>query len=320
MLSAQRKLNPVFWQEWTHQTRSGLRATIIGQVAGPLLIVGLIALCASSVINPDLSSFSTRNSRDWLMLTVWVVHAIVAARCILAGANAISREHVGQTWDALVLTGLSARQIMLGKWAAAMRRAAPWVLALTVIRLSMLPILAVLLTQRFAFWTYRRMNSGYYDGEISLTISWLPWAWILSVVATVALTVLEAACCTALGLFGSTVTRRGAAAIALAALIRFAPVAIFAGFTRYELGNMSWRYFRYTPFALADGGTSPVYQLVSPLMQWTAGRHEQALGPLLLVIGMLGLMTFVAISVALVLIRRNGALTQRQALEPALEG
>ena len=75
-------------------------------------------------------------------------------------------------------------------------------------------------------------------------VAGVAWAVPLAVVMTVVLTVLEVLCCTALGLAASAVTRRGTTAAISAILIRFTPVILFAGMTRYEVGGFSWRWWR----------------------------------------------------------------------------
>jgi len=222
----------------------------------------------------------TAPTRDLALYTIWIVHALAAARCIAAGANAISREHVGLTWDALVMTGVSARLILRGKWLGVMRHAAPWMLLLAAVRLAMLPIFMLSFVNRYA-WRYL-MNAygsgGYYGGGMSPYLDWVPWAAVTAVVVTVALTVLELMACTALGLACSAALRRGWLAMVAAFCIRFAPVFFFAAFTYYEVGDSpSWRILRFPWLSLADGGTAPLYQLALPLATWTRETHVNAL-------------------------------------------
>ncbi|MEP7289118.1 MAG: hypothetical protein ABI947_25475 [Chloroflexota bacterium] len=152
--------NPIIWQEFNHQQRSMPHFMRRGWWFGLLILIGLIAFVAASLTRLD------NPSRELALYVIWIVHAATAVRAIVAGTNAISREHVGQTWDALVLTGVSARQILLGKWRAALRRVAPWMLALGTIRLVMLPIFILALLNRFA---WRVSVSGYYNGYSSYT-------------------------------------------------------------------------------------------------------------------------------------------------------
>lgn len=308
MTALSRKSNPVFWQEITHQRRAAPRRTLIGKIVPPLFLLAILIGVPLSLSDPVIAF---RHSRDLALVSIWIVHALVAVRCIIAGANTVSREHVAQTWDSLVLTGLSARQILLGKWFAALRRAAPWIVALGTVRLAMLPVLMMAVLHRFAYFSYRRYSYGYgygYDDPVLPTVEWLPWATFAAVILTVVITLVEAACCTMLGIFASAAFKRGALAGAVAFAIRFAPVAIFAGFTRYELGAASYRWYRFAPFAFADGGTSPLYMLILPLIPWTRGRHVEALGTYGGVLLMLVGATAIAFVLTLWLMRRSGAL------------
>ncbi|MFQ3534701.1 MAG: hypothetical protein SNJ58_02390 [Aggregatilineales bacterium] len=313
MAALPRRQNPIFWQELTHQQRAAPPSTWLGKIVPPLILLAILIGVPLTLSDPVIAF---RHSRDFALVSIWVVHAVVAVRCIIAGANTVSREHVAQTWDSLVLTGMSARQILLGKWLAALRRAAPWILALGTVRLAMLPVLMMGVLHRFAYFTYRRYSYSYgytYDDFVMPTVEWLPWAAFAAVALTVLITLVEAACCTMLGIFASTAFRRGALAAVAAFAIRFAPVAIFAGFTRYELGAASYRWYRFAPFAFADGGTSPLYMLVLPLISWTRGRHVEALGTYSGVLLMLVGATAIAVLLTLWLMRMSGALSARQA-------
>jgi hypothetical protein len=300
--------NPVLWQEVTHQERSIPRW--MRWIGG----LGLILLASALVYAFSTLSKIDAPTRELALIVIWIVHAATAVRAIVAGANTISREHVGLTWDALVLTGVSARMILLGKWRAALWRVRGWALALGVVRLVMLPLFMLALINRFVYFGGYRYASSYssynnssyfYSGDFT----WVPEATILAVVMTVVLTVLDVLCCTALGLAASAIVRRGSLATAIAITIRFVPVILFAAFTRYDLGAApSYRVLRYTPFALADGGTSPLYQLVLPLMPWTQGRHVEALPGLLYATILIAVLLVVGVAAAFVAIRRTGAL------------
>lgn len=301
--------NPIFWQERTHQMRSGPRImrrfALIGPVAIALVILG-ITLTLFQIYNP---------TREFALYATWLVQAIVMVRAIIAGANVISREHVGQTWDALVLTGVSTRQILLGKWNAAMGRVGPWMLGLGVLRLATIPIYMMALTHRYAWRTLGRYTTYGYSYENLPTIEWLAWASFVAVVATVLLTVLEVMACTALGMAASAVMRRGMTALAFAFSIRFTPVVLFAAFTRYELGGNArvWRVMEFTPLALADSGTSPLAVLSLPLVMWTRGDHERALGGVLLAVLLLGGIMISSLAVSWLAIRLSRALPHSRA-------
>lgn len=296
--------NPIEWQETRHQQVSTVALIRRWWPLGPLGLaatVGLVALTLRDMTSP---------TRELALLVIWIVHALTGARAIAAGANAVSREHDGQTWIPLILTGVSARRILVGKWLGVMHQTAPWMLALGAVRLAMLPIFMLAFTNRFAWRvSYRSMYSsaGYYYPASA--IDWVEWAALLAVVMTLMLTVLEIMACTALGLAASAVIKRGWLALIAAICIRFAPVILFAAFTRYEVGlGPSWRLLRFTPLALADSGSAPLYQLSLPLTSWTTFAHEQALPGILLAAALLVCLLAGALLVAWGAIRAAGAL------------
>lgn len=57
-----------------------------------------------------------------LLIFTTALHFMLMYRALALTANSITRETQGSTWELLVLTGLDARQIVLGKWWATVRR------------------------------------------------------------------------------------------------------------------------------------------------------------------------------------------------------
>ncbi|MEP6988468.1 MAG: hypothetical protein ABI970_22890, partial [Chloroflexota bacterium] len=221
--------NPIEWQE-THQQNGQSVRSRLGMWLGLGLLaisIGMIALTMSDLSTP---------TQQLAVYVIWIVHAVTAARSISAGANAISREHVGKTWDSLVLTGVSTRQILMGKWLGVLNRSAGWMAIFGAVRLVMLPVFMLSLVYRYA-WYSSGSVSQYYGDRLVDTVSWVAWAAVVAVVMSVVLTVLEVLTCTALGMAASAWTRRGWTAMIVAFCIRLIPVALFAGFTRYEIGN-----------------------------------------------------------------------------------
>jgi len=299
--------NPITWQELTHQERTTPRFLRRWWVLGPFMLALMIVGVAITLTQVDYPT------RELGIYMIWIVHIATALRALIAGANVISREHVGQTWDSLVMTGVSARQIMFGKWRAALRRSGPWMVALGTIRLAMIPIFFLALANVYAWGIsyYSRYGNYGYD-EYPMDVSWVPWAALLAVVSSVVLSILDVMACTAIGMAASAVTRRGILAGVVALSVRFAPVAIFGAFTRYELGNRAHPYavLRFAPFAIADGGTSTISRLSVPLTGYSQITHVDALGGLVLVVLALVAMIVVALMVAWLAIRLTGALPE----------
>jgi len=304
--------NPIEWQETHHQRRNTVPLIRRWRLLGPLALVfavGVVALTLHNVASP---------TRELALMVVWIIHALTGARALAAGANAVSREHDGQTWIPLILTGVTVRQILIGKWLGVLHQVAPWMLALGTLRLAMLPIFMLAFTNRYAWrFGYRYNMSGYYYDPYA-AIDWVAWAAVAAVIMTVVLTVLEVMCCTAIGLAASAVIKRGWLAMIVAICVRFAPVVLFAAFTRYEVGlGPSWRLLRFTPLALADSGSAPLYQLALPLTSWTGGAHESALPGLLLAAGLLVVLLGGALFVAWAALRAAGALPYQPRSAPA---
>ncbi|MBL8160799.1 MAG: ABC transporter permease subunit, partial [Anaerolineae bacterium] len=289
MVALAGRANPIEWLESRYQHRS---TPAFARRWWPLLPLG--AGWAVAVIALTLQDVRA-STREYAILLIWIVHALAASRAIVAGANAVSREHVSQTWDTLVLTGVSVRRILMGKWLAVLRQIAPWMLVLGAVRLALLPVFMLAFVNRFA-WRTAYGSSGYMSYGYSGTsyLDWVAWAAFVAVAATVLLTLLEMMACSALGLAASAVLRRGWPAMAAAFIVRFLPVILFAGFTRYEVGAApSWRVLRFPPLSLADGGSASLYQLVLPETNWTFGTHSNALPGLLMVAVMLSAMLLV---------------------------
>lgn len=304
------RANPIEWLESRYQRRSAPAFA-----RRWWLLLPLAAGCAVAVI-----AFTLRDvrapTRDYAIILIWIVHALAASRAIVAGANAVSREHVGQTWDTLVMTGVSARRILFGKWLAVLQQVAPWMLVLGAVRLALLPIFMLAFVNRFA-WRTAYNSSGYMGYAGAAYLDWAPWAALAAVVFTVLLTALEMMACSALGLAASAALRRGWPALAAAFIVRFLPVILFAGFTRYEVGAApSWRVLRFPPLSLADGGSAALYQLALPLSNWTYSAHSSALPGVLLVTGMLSAMLLLALLVAWRAIRAAGALPHSAPVTP----
>jgi hypothetical protein len=313
--------NPIIAQEVNYQRRSDSRPFRAFMDISPLILIVAILLILASLQRIDYPT------REFALYTIWIIHALTAVRAVSAGVNAISREHVGQTWDALVLTGISARKIFFGKWRAALRRSAPWMLALGTMRLAMLPVFTMAILNRLA---WRNLVRGYYNfssysgatSDFYYNVEWVAWAAVVAVIATVALTMLEVLFCTALGLAASATIRRTVPAAVVALSLRFLPVALFAGFARYELGDAPlYRLARYAPFAMADAGTSPLMQLVWPLFPWRYinDLHVRALEGLLMATLLLVLGLAVSVAVAWFAIRSSGALPHEVPFEDEFE-
>jgi hypothetical protein len=301
-------MNPILWQERTYKERRAPRWSRGGMIVGVAFVITLIVCAYALLINAP-----GYNTTRMALFTVWIVHFAAGVRALMVGANVISREHVGQTWDALVLTGVSARRILLGKWLAALYAVRGWMLVLGAVHVAMLPIFSLGLLKTFAERTMRYGSSSYYYEMERMEFTLLPWAVVLAVVAAVALTVLEMMCCTALGMAASALTKRNLSAAVLALCVRFAPVAIFALYVRYELGpRQFWQWWGRTEFSLSDVGTSATMVLALPVIPWTQGDHIRSVPGLIAAVLLLVTMTSIALTLTMFVVRRTGALPHAQ--------
>jgi hypothetical protein len=329
--------NPILWQELNHQQRHVRYVLKRWWWLGPAIIANMIMTVLITMQEPEF------RTRELAICFVWIVHIAVVIRALAAGSNAISREHVGLTWDSLVLTGISARQILLGKWRAALRRVAPWMFCLGVIRLIMLPIFLYSVLGFYA-WTGAQAynsyannnysNSPYYYNvpELEFTpVGWVPWAAVLAVTASVVLSLLEVLACTMLGIACSALTRRGTFASIVALCVRFAPVAIFLAVTYHDqdvaerltsggsyLSRLSYDILKYHPFSLADAGNAALSRLMVPFISWSYdpltdfSTHRDALIGLFLATALLIFLLAGSYFVAWMSIRHHGALPEER--------
>ena len=204
--------NPIEWLENRYQRHSTPRALRrLSLFLGPATLLVVLTVIALTLLRVESAT------REFAIGTVWFAQAVVAIRCIAAGANVISREHMSQTWDTLVLTGISARKILMGKWLAVLRQVVPWMVSLATLRLFMLPIFMMGSANRYAWYIIFHTGTSrarFYNGfEV---IGWVPWGVGVSVFGTIILT--------ALGFSRLTEVKTGAARRFLhAALNRIAP-------------------------------------------------------------------------------------------------
>lgn len=215
----------------------------------------------------------------------WMVHALVVLRGLLMGASLISREHESQTWEALILTGVSARQVFFGKLGAAMYRARWWMIWLGAVWFGM-------------------AITAHFENTISSTGTFHA-EWIaLDPLMLFILCPLELFCSTALGIAASAITRRRTSAIVLAAVIRFAPVFFFS-ITAFTI-NSETLYF-FNDLSLADGGTLALLGLMTRI---DSEIYPHVLIGLLLSILLLSFLLTGAVLTGLFALRRSGASTE----------
>jgi hypothetical protein len=282
--------NPVARREVIHQKR---RTTFWSRYE--MLILILFAIIGSAFI------FYGASRRDFVpigIIVVWGLRAVLALRAISVASNMFSYEHDNQTWESLVLTGISARQILFGKWRAALR--STWKLA--VLFAVMLYVATVSLYINDSRYVNTSSFTPLHLFFPALGVAWVPVIAFFEVLSS-----------TALGLAASALTRRTIPAFAAAATIRFVPVLSFflIFFSAIADYTPDWAF---TFLGLGDGGTVSIMGLMF-ISSPTIRDRMQMLSGLVAAITMLALYLGISTIVALSTIHRSGALAQYQSVQ-----
>lgn len=110
--------SPVAQWELAHLRRRSQKRSKILRILDVLLVLGCIW-----VATIPLRIYVVHETRQWLFLMMFVImglHFAVGLRTLVLATNSL-RENTPGKWDSYVLTGLSAPQIVLGKWWAVVR-------------------------------------------------------------------------------------------------------------------------------------------------------------------------------------------------------
>jgi hypothetical protein len=285
-----------------HRWRS---AAIVLSLAGILAM--LFALLLWMYPSPYGQSYIWMFFPAW---SIWVLYAVTVLQAIVASTSVFG-EYTQQTWEHLIITGISIRRILLGNWLAALHRIRGWLFFLAIARIAVIPMY-VLVTLKVAL-----PMCAY--ASCVLQAPKPIWRWALAVGMaigmTVGLTVFDIACCSLIGLAVSALTRHSRLAAVFAVLLRFSPLVVFLAFG-FNDSNF-WEWWSAPPFALVDGGTAPAIQLILPLSP--SNVIFDPFWGLLLLTGALSLITLTVLIATLVILRRNvasarrftGSLTQR---------
>lgn len=230
---------------------------------------------------------------------IWVIYAITVLQTIIASSGILSTEYNDQTWEPLIITGISVRRILLGNWLAALHRVRGWLFFLAIARIMVLPIYLVVSAK------VARSECGFSGFDCVFQPSATLGIWSLAIGMTVVLTVLDIACCSLIGLASSAITRHSRFAVVLAILLRFSPLFIFLAFG-FDNDNF-WAWWAAPPFALVDGGTAPAVQLIMPLLpNWV--QFNPLLG-LLLFTSALIVVFLIMLSITFFVLRLNSGST-----------
>lgn len=266
-----------------------------------LTLVGILAMLFALLLWMYPSPYGQRFI--WMFFpawAIWVIYAITVLQTIVASIGILNTEYTHQTWEPLVVTGISVRRILLGNWLAAIHRIRGWLFFLAIARIAVLPIY-LLVSANVA-----PTECGSFGSGCVLQPPAPPGVWFVAIGMTVGLTILDILCCSLIGLAASAITRHSRFAAVLAILLRFSPLIVFLAFG-FNDSNF-WEWWASPSFALVDGGTAPAVQLIMPLI--TSQVHFDPLLGLLLITSALTLIFLVVLSTTLVILRLNGGSAQ----------
>lgn len=187
------------WRRWVNRTVKWLMITLA------LILFGGLFLASVLLRDPTPIVDKLNPLPNLLGILVSMYHLLLMFQTISLTANSISREKEAQTWDMLVLTGIDARQIVRGKWWAAVQHQLPKYLLLGLLRIGATASVAIGASSSL----YLAFNN--YDRHILLPH---PASLILTAVIIMAFTLANLAFSAACGVMASAASRRSVIAIA----------------------------------------------------------------------------------------------------------
>ncbi|MBC7869385.1 MAG: hypothetical protein H7Y09_00990 [Chitinophagaceae bacterium] len=124
--------NPITQAELTHLKRSKLPTPtwldwVMCVLSASVILAAIVTITWEWVSFPrtpdqDLYFYPQRFTLTLILSAITIVlHFVVLVRILSVSANSIQREKAAGTWENLLLTGISARHLILGKWWAALR-------------------------------------------------------------------------------------------------------------------------------------------------------------------------------------------------------
>jgi hypothetical protein len=262
-----------------------------------------------------------------------LIHFRTQLRTLAFAANTISREKRGGTWDILLLTPMSARQIVRGKWWATVRHVWRGYLLLALLRAGSI------LWVTFEAGRYIIHNYPVYQIEIRPhSYAPNPLAMLLGMALIAGFTLLNVLYTSAFGTLGSVFNRGGGTSLTLAIVIRlmtlsglalaigllahsiFVRVFYFDGGYSYPYDSPPMRLYvmlYVAAITLFDNGSvfsgvfANHYIPSSPSPYYDHYYTNMMIGGLIAITAYM-LLTWLALRLAQWLIRRQGALVPHQ--------
>lgn len=207
------------------------------------LLTEVFPALASAISAPVLAfGFAASTLLIAMNVALYVVVTLVALG--LASAS-IGREKQGKTWDTLLLTGVSARQIVQGKWWATLSTLWPDFALVWMLRLGMIAWLVTIGGEEFLYHA---------------SIAGLPprlFALILAAAMVALHTAIDAGLTAALGMTGALAEGQGLAAALIVIVLRMlwsvAPLVVpYHVFATYEMHDSEFHMLFWWAFMLVS--------------------------------------------------------------------
>lgn len=270
--------NPILRLEIKHQQRTVPRWLQWFDRFGVIVLALVISLALFLLpIKDDLYG-----SHSWLYpeidiflpLLLWIAQLLIILRCVFASVNTMHYHRGWKQWDVMVLTGMTRKQILIGKFWGTLYQLRGWMVAIGIINLAV----AALVSTNLIVFCYRNpleelraemsispwMDIASYDYAMSLQAGDCPEPRTIGqigliVIHTIAISILATMVSTAVGLMGGLIGNQ-AIGFVVALTCRLAPVFIFTLFPDYPYagGYIVWRWYEYTWFSFADGGATGI--------------------------------------------------------------
>jgi len=207
----QRAGNQQKWRRWPAIFGVGLSIALISNLA--LLIAPQIAalLSVSGVDLSDLLHGWFGTITVLMGALIMIHHLSFSTAAIQLASTSIAREKQGRTWESLLLTGVDARRIILGKWSATMQ----------TLWQAYRPLLAL----RFVVAMWMGLSSGF--ARVTPFVNTPPLLHLLPIATITAVFPLcYAAFMVTLGLLASLLVGGETAAYRVASLFQFSSIVI----------------------------------------------------------------------------------------------
>jgi hypothetical protein len=196
------------WRGWLGRT--------IYVVALTVAMIAFWGQVAGSITRRDTIHMLDVIATPMVVLAIFteLLHIILMLQTATSAVNSISRERLHGTWDILLLTGMDARRIVLGKWWATLRHMSRRLLLLTLLRAGLAVFVGAQSSRIYAHY----YSGGQRNGGFMLMPPQLLDIFAVPVLMMV-FTFAGAALAASLGVMAAALMRRATAALGTAITI-----------------------------------------------------------------------------------------------------